>query len=126
MRELERQRLLEDHHVDALAELRAQQRLAHGDAALHARERGDEAAFRRDQEERVRGQGLAPSRAAAIAATTASTIRGPTQATAAGSTPPMSVRRPSARLSACSSSRRAPARGGCSEKRQENRARGSA
>ena len=41
VRQLERQRLLEDHHVDALAELRAQQRLAERDAALRAGDRSD-------------------------------------------------------------------------------------
>ncbi len=45
--ELERQRLLEDHRVDALAELGAKQRLAERDAALHARERGDAGGPRR-------------------------------------------------------------------------------
>ncbi len=56
MRELERQRLLEDHRVDPLAELGAEQRLAERDAALRARERGDEQGFRPDQQQGVRGQ----------------------------------------------------------------------
>ena len=53
MRELERQRLFQDHHVDALAELRAQQRLAQRDAALRARERGDQQTFGDDEHQRV-------------------------------------------------------------------------
>ena len=45
MRQLQRERLLQDHHVDALAELRPQQRLAQRDAALCAGNRGDKDAF---------------------------------------------------------------------------------
>ena len=100
MRELERQRLLEDHRVDALAELGPEQRLAERDAALGGRERGDACALGGDQQQHVRSEGVAPAGSAWIAATTASTISAPTQATAAGSMPPASVSRPSAMLSA--------------------------
>jgi hypothetical protein len=41
LRELERQRLVEDHDVDALAELLAQQRAEDAERALHERERDD-------------------------------------------------------------------------------------
>ena len=57
--ELERQRLLEDHRVDALAELGAEQRLAERDAALRARERGDAKSLGPHQQQRMRSEGVA-------------------------------------------------------------------
>ena len=45
MLQLERERLLEDHDVDALPELRAQQRLAQRDAALRRGDGGHQRAF---------------------------------------------------------------------------------
>ena len=48
LRELERQRLLEDHHVDALAELRAQQRLREREPALGGGDAGDDQRLERD------------------------------------------------------------------------------
>jgi hypothetical protein len=58
--EVEGQRLLEDHHVDAVTELRAQQRLDHADAALHREQHGDQHRLGADQAEhraRVAGRG---------------------------------------------------------------------
>ena len=98
VRELERQRLLEDHHVDALPELRAQQRLA--EARCRAARR------RAPRRARPRGRPGAharvgpPPRLAASAATTASTISLPTYATPAGSAPATSVSNASAIVSA--------------------------
>ena len=45
--------------ADALAELGAQQRLAQGQSALGARERGDETALGGDQQQRMAGRGVA-------------------------------------------------------------------
>ena len=59
--QVERQRLLEDHFVDALPELRAQQRLARGKAALRGGEGRDQHAFERDVAEHV--DDLTPVRA---------------------------------------------------------------
>ncbi len=53
MGKLQRQRLLEDHRVDALAELRPEQRLAERDAALRAREGCDAEALGADQQQGV-------------------------------------------------------------------------
>ena len=49
MRKVERQGLLENHHVDTLAELRAQQRLAQRQAALHGCQQGHQHAFEQHQ-----------------------------------------------------------------------------
>ena len=62
MLQLQRQRLLQDHHVDALTELRAQQRLAQRNAALCAGDRSDQQAFVRDEHQRVSGQSRAIDR----------------------------------------------------------------
>ena len=72
--QLQRQRLLEDHHVHALSELGAQQRLAQRQAALRGRDADDQHAF---EHARARRRG-ATAAAAAHAATTASTISEPT------------------------------------------------
>ena len=48
MAQVQRERLLEDHHVDALAELRAQQRLAGRESALGGGQARDEHALQRD------------------------------------------------------------------------------
>jgi hypothetical protein len=72
--EVERQRLLEDHHVDAVAELGAQQRLDHADAALGGEQHDDEGGLGEDQAEHragVAGAGVRDSW------TTASTISWP-------------------------------------------------
>ena len=54
MTQVERQRLGEDHLVDALPELRAQQRLAGGQPALGCRQRGDQHSFEHDVTEHAR------------------------------------------------------------------------
>ena len=90
--EVQRQRLLEDHLVDALAELGAQQRLAGVDAALRAAEQPDDDALERDE---LAGRGVytgaAPACTAATWPTTASTTSLPIQAATAGSTPAATV-----------------------------------
>jgi hypothetical protein len=47
--QVERQRLLQDHHVDTLTELRAQQRLRKRQAALRAGNRGHQHPFQKHQ-----------------------------------------------------------------------------
>ena len=49
MRQIECQRLFQDHDVDALPELRTQQRLAQRQATLHAGERRDQQSFEQHQ-----------------------------------------------------------------------------
>ncbi len=56
MLQLQRQRLLQDHHVDTLTQLRAQQRLAQGNAALCAGDCSDQQALVCDEHQRVSGQ----------------------------------------------------------------------
>ena len=51
MDEIESQRFFENHLIDALAKLGAQQRLAEGNATLRRRHRGDQQAFESDQPE---------------------------------------------------------------------------
>ena len=98
VRELERQRLLEDHHVHAMRELGLEQRLAQGDAAVRG---GDD-----HQDQRLgrpptttRGHDVHSVTLAVCArrgrSTTLSTMRAPTQATPEGSTPARTVTRPS-------------------------------
>jgi hypothetical protein len=60
--QLQRQRLLQDHHVDALTQLRAQQRLAQRNAALCAGDCSDQQAFVCDEQQRVSGQSRAIDR----------------------------------------------------------------
>ena len=57
--EIQGQRLVENHHVDALAELRAQQGLAERDAALGGSQRRDQAALQGDQPEQRRQRRIA-------------------------------------------------------------------
>ena len=95
--QLERERLLEDHDVDALAELRAQQRLAERQAALCAGQRGHQHALEQHQPQHARG--VVPARALR-AATTASTMRAPIEGEPAGSRPAASVSTASAASSA--------------------------
>ena len=59
MRELERERLLQDHHVHALTELRPQQRLTQRDAALCAGDRRNQQTFGCNEHERLTRQGEA-------------------------------------------------------------------
>ena len=57
--QLEREGLLEDHDVDSLPKLGAQQRLAQRQAALSRRDRGDQCAFQNDEFDHARGLGAA-------------------------------------------------------------------
>jgi hypothetical protein len=60
--QLQRERLLQDHHVDSLTQLRAQQRLAQRNAALCAGDCSNQQAFVCDEHQRVSGQSRAIDR----------------------------------------------------------------
>ena len=94
LRELEGQRLLQDHHVHAMRELCLEQRLAQRDAAMRGGDRTSVIASASTQPSTGLISTTAPETCVWPAATTLSTMRAPIQATADGRMPANTVTRP--------------------------------